>query len=186
MLKAYICDVSDKEASIIQEKENDKFPISDYSKGISYHKMQEGLSLTQSELTAMLGLSKRKLQNYLSFAKVDASIWDAVSNMSKVSAKSAETIQLLSRKSIKHKEALIEIAEDIKKGMGSRKIEQMVSNIIMGSKVEKNYESIESDDGVLLASWENNKLRFSKNINFDKKKIAKLLIEFFSDSRNIE
>ena len=54
--------------------------------------------------------------------------------MSKVSAKSAETIYLLSKKSNQHKEALIDIAEEIKKGAGSRRIEQLVNNMVLGEK----------------------------------------------------
>ena len=64
------------------------------------------------------------MQYYLAFAKIDQDIWNAVNNMSRVSARAADTISVLSRKSPAHKKAIIEITEDIKKGAGTRRIEK--------------------------------------------------------------
>ena len=113
------------------------------------------------------------------FSKIDQSIWNAVVNMSKVSAKSAETIYLLSKKSKQHKEALIDIAEEIKKGAGSRRIERLVNNIVLGEKQTYSDETIQSSDGTIFASWKNDKLQFSKNSSIDRKELSKHLLDFF-------
>jgi hypothetical protein len=70
------------------------------------------------------------MQNYLAFAKIDQDIWNAVSNMGRVSARAADTILALSKKSLAHKKAIIEIAEEIRKGAGTRRIEKLVNSII--------------------------------------------------------
>ena len=178
-LKAIIHNVSDIEASVIQIKENDNLPLSDYSKGISFSKLQKELNISQKRLAEIVECSRRKMENFLCFAKVYKSIWDAVGNMSKVSAKSAETIYHISKKSEQHKEALIDIAEEIKKGSGSKRIEKLVHNIILGEKQNYNDDTIQSPDGTVFANWKNDKLQFSKNANIDKKEISQYLLKFF-------
>lgn len=182
-LKAIITDMSDIQAAITQIKENENLTISDYSKGISYAKLHKELNISQTKLAELIGCTRYKIINYLYFAKIDQSIWDAVSNMSKVSAKSAETIYLLSKKSNQHKEALIDIAEEIKKGAGSRRIEQLVNNIVLGEKQTYSDDTIQSSDGTVFASWKNDKLQFSKNANIDKKELSKYLLDFFLKTR---
>jgi len=178
-LKAIITDISDIKAAITQIKENENLAISDYSKGISYAKLQKELNLSQTKLAELIGCSRHKMISYLYFAKIDKSIWDAVSNMSKVSAKSAEAIYLIAKKSDKHKEALIDIAEEIRKGAGYNRIEKLVNDIILGKKQNYNDETIQSFDGTVFASWKNDKLQFSKNANIDKKELSKYLLKFF-------
>ena len=178
-LKAIITDISDIKAAITQIKENENLAISDYSKGLSYAKLQKELNISQKKLAELVGCTIHKIINYLYFAKIDQSIWDAVSNMSKVSAKSAESIYFLSKKSDKHKYALIDIADDIKKGAGCKRIEKLVNNIILGQKADSDQDIIQSPDGVIFASWKNDKLQFSKNANIDKKELSKYLLNFF-------
>jgi len=184
MLKAVICNVSDIEASIIQIKENANLELCDYSKGISYTRLQKELNISQKKLAEITGCSIRKIENLLYFAKTDQSIWDAVYNMSKVSAKSAETIYLISKKSQRHKDALIEIAEDIRKGAGNKRIKLLVNNIILGKKITANDEFIQSSDGTIYATWKNDKINLSKNISFDKKELTSHLLSFFTKNRS--
>ena len=92
--------------------------------------------------------------------------------MSKVSAKSAETIYLISKKSQRHKDALIEIAEDIRKGAGNKRIELLVNNIILGKKITANDELIQSSDGTIYATWKNDK------------KLTSHLLSFFTKNRS--
>jgi len=179
-LKGIICNVSDTEASIIQIKENDKTPISEYSMGICFAKLKEDNKLTQEQLAKVVGCSRRKIQNLLSFAKVDKEIWDAVSNMSKVSAKSAETICVLAKKSDAHKNALIEIADEIRKGIGSKTIQQLVDEVVLGGAHEEiDGDLIQSSTGQVFATWQKGKLSFSNNINLDKKALNSHLLKFF-------
>jgi len=180
-MKAIVNNVSDFEASIIQIKENEKVTISEYSKGMSFSKLKEDHKLTQEQLSEITGCSRRKIQNLLAFAKVDKAIWDSVSNISKVSAKSAETILSLSKKSDTYKHALIEIAEEIRKGAGSRRIEQLVNAVALGEEhQETSNDLIQSSSGQVFAAWNNSKLCFSKNINLDKKTFNEYLVKFFS------
>lgn len=180
-MKAIVNNVSDFEASIIQIKENEKVTISEYSKGMSFSKLKEDHKLTQEQLAEITGFSRRKIQNLLAFAKVDKAIWESVSNISKVSAKSAETILSLSKKSDTYKHALIEIAEEIRKGAGSKRIEQLVNSVLLGQEhQETSHDLIQSSSGQVFATWNNGKLCFSKNINLDKKAFNKYLIKFFS------
>jgi len=183
-IKAIVYNVSDKEAVAIQIKENEKFTISDYSKGVSYAKLKQDGKLTQEQLAEIAGCSKRKIQKLLAFEKIDQDIWNAVHNMSKVSAKSAETILVISRKSLQHKEALIEIAEEIRKGAGNLKIERLVNEILVGDEQGEQEELIHNASGQVLAKWKAGKLHFAKNLNLDKKKFNKMLINFFHAQNN--
>lgn len=180
-LKAIIKNVNDEEAAIIQIKENEKVEISDYSKGMVFSKLQKDNKLTQEQLADIVGCSRRKMQNLLCFDKVNPDIWKSVSNMSKVSAKSAETILAISKKSDKHRKALIEIAEEIRKGAGKNRIAQLVDNILLGDKFEdKSADLIQSPSGQVFATWKNGTITFSKSLNIDKKALSEYLIKFFT------
>ena len=179
-IRAIVYNVSDQGAVAIQIKENEKSTISDYSKGVSYAKLKQDGKLTQEQLAEIVGCSKRKIQKLLAFEKIDQDIWHAVHNMSIVSAKSAETILAISQKSLQHKEALIEIAEEIRKGAGNAKIEKLVNEILVGGEQGEQEELIQNADGQVLAKWKAGKLHFAKDLNLNKKKFNKMLINFFT------
>lgn len=181
MMKAIVIDVPDIEAATIQIKENEQLGLSEYSKGMSFAKLKEDGKLTQDQLSEIAGCSRKKIQSLLCFAKVSKDIWNAVGNMSKVSARSAETILAVYKKSDDHKKALIEIAEEIRKGAGSVRIERMVDEILNGSFKGEEEEVIEGHNSKPIAVWKKGGIFFSKNINFNKQKLNKLLMEFFKD-----
>ena len=131
--KVVINNVDDVQAAIIQTRENSNLPISDYSKGMHYRKLLDDQAITQEQLAESLSISRRKLRAYLYFADVDSKIWKAVNNMSKVSPRTAETIYLLSQKGDEYKDALIELADEIKKGVGSTRLTNMVDNLLLGT-----------------------------------------------------
>ena len=109
-------------------------------------------------------------------------IWIATCNMSKVSSRAAATIYSLSKKGEQYIKALIEIAEEIKNGAGSATIEKLVYEIITGGFNNDDEEEIITDpSGSVLASWKKGGIFFSKNINVDKKKLNKLLLEFLQN-----
>ena len=163
-----------------EREENEKVEISDYSKGMAFAKLQKDNKLSQDQLAEVVGCSKRKMQNFLSFDKISPDIWKAVSNMSKVSAKSAETIMHIANKSERHKAALIEIAEDIRKGAGNRRIVQLVDNILLGGKFKDlTGDLIQSESGQVFGTWKNGTITFSKNLNIDKKAFNEYLVKFF-------
>ena len=181
MIKAVVCNISDDQAATIQIKENDKLPLSEYSKGLSFAKLKRDKKFTQDQLANITGYSKNKIQTLLAFEKVDDKIWQAVQNMSKVSSKSAETILNLSNKSKAHKDALIQIADEIKKGIGRRNIEKLVNNIVHGENHQKQ-DLIQTSSGKILAKWNNNNLVFEKDLHISKKKINNLLVKLYDST----
>lgn len=179
-IKAIVVEATDTQAATIQIKENDKLALSEFSKGLNFSKLRKNSTITQEQLAEIVGCSRRKIQSLLSFAQVDIKIWNAVNNMTKVSAKSAETILAISNKSKQHKEALIEIAEELRKGAGHRRIEKMVNSIVSGETQGSNEELVESPSGQVLAKWKDGKLYFAKGIEVNKAKLNVVLINFFN------
>jgi ParB family transcriptional regulator, chromosome partitioning protein len=179
MMKAIIRDVSDYEAAIIQIKENEKVALSDYSRGISFAKLKEDQKLTQDQLSDITGYSRSKIQNFLAFAKIDQAIWNAVSNISKVSARSAETIYTIAKRGDVYKKALIEIADEIRKGAGSHRIEKLVDQIVLGEDKKIDEHVVKSQSGQVLAIWKNNKLEFSKNLDIDQQQLSNYIAKYF-------
>ena len=180
MIKAVICNISDDEAATIQIKENDKLPLSEYSKGLSFAKLKRDQKLSQEELAKVTGYSRRKIQGLLAFDKISSDICDAIYNMSKISSKSAETIIELSNKSKAHKDALIQIADEIKKGIGRRNIEKLVNNILYGENNEED-QLIQTPAGKTLAYWKNGNLNFDKDFNPDKRKINSFIVKLYQN-----
>jgi ParB family chromosome partitioning protein len=173
---------TDLAAATIQIKENEQLTLSEYSKGLSFAKLKRDGKLTQEELSTIIGCSRKKIQNLLCFEKIDKAIWDAVSNMSKVSARSAETILALSKKSDAHKEAIIEVAEEIRKGAGSSRIERLVNEALADEfNNDDEEETITTSSGRVVAKWKKGSIFFSKNVKIDRKKLNKLLGEFFKN-----
>ena len=183
-MKAIICNVSDYEASIIQFKENEKITLSDYSRGMSFAKLKQDKKLTHEQLADMTGYTRSKVQNFLYFAKIDKAIWNAVSNMSKVSARSAETIYALSKRGTPYKNALIEIADEIRKGAGSHRIKKLVDHIVLGKEKESDENVITSSKGEVLAIWKEDKLQFAKNLNIDQKQFMNYIANYFKNNKS--
>ena len=179
-MKAIICNVSDYEASIIQFKENEKIALSDYSRGMSFAKLKADEKLTNEQLAEITGYSRSKIQNFLYFAKIDKSIWNAVSNMSKVSARAAETIYALSKRGEPYKKALIAIADELRKGAGSHRIEKLVDHIVLGEDKKPDNNVITSPKGEILAVWKNDKLQFAKNLDLDQKDFTNYIASYFA------
>ena len=179
-LKARVEELSDSEAFIAQIKENQKEFISDYSKGIFYSKLLEDQKATKAEILRTAQLSRQQLDRYLTFKKVPDVIWRSVGNMSKVSVRAAQTIYLLSQKGESYVEALLEISDEIKKGAGSRRIEQMVEEIVQGEVGKIDHEAtLTLPNGQKIGSWKKNGIAFSKDLSIDQKRLSQALIKFF-------
>ena len=136
--------------------------------------------MTQEQLAEIAGVGRRKMQNLLCFAKVDKDIWDIVANMSRVSAKSAETILALSKKSPLHKEALINVAEEIRKGAGGKRIEQLVNLSLDDLGEEGKEECLTLPSGQVVGRWRGMRFVFEKDTRFDKAKMNRHLAKFFA------
>jgi ParB family chromosome partitioning protein len=181
-IDAIIVQISDTEAATIQIKENEKIALSEYSKGIFYAKLKTDGKLNQEQLAEIVGCSRRKMQSYLSFAKIDQDIWGAINNMSRVSARAADTILAISKKSPAHKKAIIAIAEEIKKGAGTRRIENLVHEII-NTKQPQHDHFLTLPSGQIIGSWKKDSFVFANNLPINKEEISTLLIEFFKNHR---
>lgn len=148
---------SDNEAALSQIAENDdREDISDYAKGMSYNELINDGIITQKDLIDKLGKSKQYVSRLLSFSKISFEIIDAIGDMSKVSAKTAETIKQLSNKGQSYIDAIIELAPSISKGsIGHSKLTQKVNlkiNNIQKNHAEKN-KKVLSSDGRHVFTW---------------------------------
>lgn len=177
-LKAVIDDVTDEHAAIIQIKENQGLDICDYSKGIYYTRLVEDLNITQVQLAKNLGISRQKLINYLYFAKIPKEIWDAVCNVTKVTSRTACTIFSLSQKGTKYIEALIECADDIRKGIGSTSLEQLILSKVKNDTTISHFP-LAIDDGTIVGTWKNGDFKLNKDTNINKDKFLKHILKFF-------
>lgn len=179
-LKAIVQGLTDEQAAIAQLKENQQIPLCDYSKGISYDKMLKKEMLTRTHLAELIGCSRAKLSNFLAFADISYSLWDTVGNVSRVSSRTAATILSLQKKGEVYLEAMIDLAEEIKKGIGSATLEQKVLEIVQGKTRQIDYQkTIELPSGQVIATWEKNGLRFAKDVAIDQEQFNALVINFF-------
>ena len=136
--------------------------------------------ITQDKLSQVIGCSRHKLNSYLCFAKVSDTIWKAVGNTSKVSAKTAETIHALEKNGKAYTDALIDLAEEIRKGTGTHRLTRMVNAIIVGEDSEIIEDGvIKLPSGAVIGTWKNNNLKLAKHLDIDPDKFIKHLIKFF-------
>ncbi|MCF6765782.1 ParB/RepB/Spo0J family partition protein [Thiotrichales bacterium 19S3-7] len=178
LMKAIVKNISDQEAFFMQLRENEKQPISDYSRGMNFKKLIDSGKSTVEELSKINQCSKEKIYHLLSFASVPTQIWDAVANMSKVSCRSASTINALAKKGDQYVSALIDIAEEIRKGAGSRKIENLVNTIVNGEQKIDDQRQIVSKEGNVIGKWVKNTIVFDKSFTVNQKDIEDLLTEY--------
>jgi len=176
--------LSDNQAIIAQIRENEKLKLSDYSKGLSYSKMINSDVTTISELSAVLGCSKAKLHNFLSFARIPEKILQAIEKKDKISSRSAATILTLAKRGEEYVNALIKIAEDVSLGAGSGTIEKLVQQELRGELSENEQEEvITGKHDEILATWKPNGIVFAKGLHVDKKKFNNMLADFFAKSK---
>jgi len=179
-LKGILQNLSDEQAAIAQIKENQQLPLCDYSKGIYYSKLLAEKKITLTSLAESIGCSRAKLDNYLAFEKVPSDIWDAVGNLSRVSSRSAATIYSLSKKGKDYIAALIDLAEEIRKGTGCKTLEKKVMLAVHGPNGTIEYqESILLPSGQPIAKWTKNGLLFAKDIPLNQTEIADALVKYF-------
>ena len=178
---AVVSDLTDNQAAIAQIKENQKLGICDYSRGLCYSKLLNSEKVTQNDLINNIQISKAKLKDFLAFAKIDQKIWDAIGNTSKVSSRTAREILSISSKGEKYKSALIELGEEIRNGLGANSLKNAVDAIVLGVDESVDPEkTVTLPSGVVIATWKNNTLKFSNNIDFNQPELEKYLIQFFN------
>lgn len=101
--------------------------------------------------------------------------------MSKVSYRTASTIYTLSQKGEHVIHILINLAEEIRKGIGCIKLENIVNQILLGDELEQ-IQEIALPSGATIGTWKNNTLKLSKNVNVKKEEFLQHVVNFFASS----
>lgn len=155
-LKAIIQDIDDRMAALIQAVENEKRnDLSEFAKGMSYAKKIESGILKQKDLIEILGISKQQVSRLLSFSKIPSSLFNAIEDFRKVSARTAEELSRLSAKGENYIEALIKLAPRIKTGkFGGNRIVKEVNKIVNPPNTRiKSNQKVFDKDGRHLFTW---------------------------------
>ncbi len=169
-LKTTIQNIDDRMAALIQAVENEKRnDLSEFAKGMSYAKKIDSGILKQKDLTDILGISKQQVSRLLSFNKIPTSLFEAIDDFRKVSARTAEELSRLSGKGEEYIKVLIELAPRIKTGkFGGNRIIKEVTKAVRPpiTKITSN-QKICDKDGRHLFTWrlDNNS---SPSIHFPK------------------
>lgn len=132
-VEAIIRELSFEQAIGCVVSENEKESVSDFSKGMFYHELLRREGVSKKTLFEKLGMKRSMFNNYLSFAEVPNDIWQAVGDLSKVSARTSSSIKLLSQKSAEHHQAIKNIADKIAEGAGEKVITQLVNKQLQTS-----------------------------------------------------
>lgn len=113
-LKVIIKNLSDLDAAIWQAEENDKRKsLSDYAIGMSYSKLIKAGILAPKDLIEKLGKSQTDITRLLSFEKVPQEIWDAIGDMTNISARTAAEIRAYIQKGTEYYNAILQLAPKI-------------------------------------------------------------------------
>ena len=178
-LRAILTTYNDQDAAIAQIKENAKHTLSNFSKGMSYNRLLKSKIITQRQLADSLGISRSKLQSLLCFSRFPERLLEAIESPERISARSANSINFLCKKGEQHIDALIEIAPQIKDGLSSYNIEEMVKNIVDGKGASLN-EDIKNNRGEVIARWRMGSLIIRAKHSSDRQKLTKLVELFLS------
>jgi len=171
-LLVIIKDLDDSTAALAQAAENEnRINLSDYEKGLSYTKLIADNIIQQKDLIEKLGKSKQYISALLSFSKIPSEILDAIEDISKFSAISAERVKQITARSELHKQALIAIGKYFKgkspsAGYIEKEVEKYLSN---RPELEKLNKKLLTKDGRHIATWRNDSnnlpaLHFPKEI----------------------
>ena len=125
-VQAIITDLSDEEALLVQSSENLKKDISPYSKARCYGKILKDKKITQAKLAEELKISQGSLSDLLSFNDVPEDVWIAVSDVSKISVRTAMHLKKILDEDKNILLDILLIAPQIKKGIGQKKIDELL------------------------------------------------------------
>ena len=153
-LKAIIREYDDNTAALAQAAENDnRVNLSDYAKGISLSKLIDQKIITQKDLIKRLGKSKQYVSALLSFDKIPHQILEAIGDMSKVSARTAEKIKQLADRGEDYCQGILLYSSKISEGtMGHNKLEQVVKRHLKEGIKTAQTEPLKMRDKKVLSS----------------------------------
>lgn len=186
-LKVIVKDLSDSDAGIIQASENyNRKDLSDFARGINYSRFIEDGIITPALLTKKLGVSKQQISRLLSFSKIPQEVINAIQDMSKISARTAEHIKQLCSKGEEYVQAVINCADKLKSGeFGHEKLSDYVDRYTHPSniKASKANDKLYSRNGVHLFTLKNIG-KPSPSLHFNKE-IVELLERKNIDLKNV-
>jgi ParB family chromosome partitioning protein len=169
-LKVVVRSLSDHEAAIAQAAENeDRKDLSDYAKGMSFHRLIESGIIQQKDLIQKLGKSKQYISALLSFPKIPKEILNSIDDFSNISARTAEEIKQLGSKGEKYIEAIIALVPKIQSGsIGQKSLRRLVEANITEKVTSSNKRKFIRDGRHLVTLRNDNNLmgsfHFPKNI----------------------
>lgn len=102
--------------------------------------------------------------------------------MTKVSSRSASVIHELSGKGEDYIKALIEIAEDIRKGCGAKSIKNKVMQITLGEgRLIDPAEKIKLESGLVVGRWAKNGITFEDGMPLVQDELSSLIQKYFNE-----
>lgn len=136
-LKIIVENLNDQQAAIYQIAENgNRQDLSDYAKGMSYYKLIERKIITQKDLEKSLGKNKIEISRLLSFGDIPKQIWDAVGDMTKISARTASEMRAIVNKGDSHYDAVLQLAARLRTGkLGAASLSKEVDKLISGTSL---------------------------------------------------
>lgn len=127
-VQAVIIEKDDLSSFLTQISENNRHDISPYSKAMSYSKIIKDGLVTQNMLAKKLGYKTSTFSELMSYSYIPNNVWKAIGNASNVSIATACFMRKLINEDNKNINKLINIAKEIEKGAGKRKIEVLLAS----------------------------------------------------------
>lgn len=184
-VKAIIKNLNDTEAALCQASENsNRKDLSDYAKGISFHKLLANNILTQRDLATKLNKSQSYIRNLLAFGKIPDQLQQVIGNIHNISGATAYEIFRISEKGSLELEALIYLAPKIGLAINNdKKLQSEVARYILNTKPSLLNSPIEikNSTGKHLFSWQQN-TKGIKSITFSKEIIGQLNFELIENA----
>lgn len=184
-VKAIIKKLTDTEAALCQASENsNRKDLSDYAKGISFHKLLTNNILTQRDLATKLNKSQSYIRNLLAFGKIPNQLQQVIGNIHNVSGATAYEIFRISEKGSSELAALLHLAPKIGVSINNdKKLLNEVTKHIQHIKPNLLNASIEikNSKGTHLFSWKHNS-KGMKSITFSRELIKQLNFEHIENA----
>lgn len=180
-LKAILTDYDDRQAAIVQLRENERHALSSYSRGCFFAKLLKSKIIKQEQLAKDLGIGRSTLQNVICFPKIPEVIMEAIQNPEKISGRSAWVIYSNAKKGEKYIEALIKIADQIRDGLASYDIDRKVKDIVLqNNDTLLMGNEVINKDGEVIGRWRNGYLVIRAKNSSEREKLNKLLEIFMA------
>lgn len=175
-LRAILTDYDDKQAAIVQLRENERHALSSYSRGCFLAKLLKSKIIQQDQLAKDLGIGRSTLQNVICFPKIPEVVMEAIQNPERISGRSAWVIYSNAKKGEKYVEALIKIADQIRDGLASYDIDRKVKDIVSENEnTLLNGSEVINKDGEVIGRWRRGYLVIRAKNSSEREKLNKLL-----------